>query len=667
MITVYRPEIDGLRAISILSVLLFHLKVPGFGGGYVGVDIFFVISGYLITRILVSDLEAGRFSYYRFYARRIRRLFPAFYFTILISLVAAILLLSPEDLREFAGTVIAAFIAVTNFMFWRQSHAYFISDVDYLPLLHTWSLSVEEQFYLFCPAALILAAHFGLIRKAAIGFAIAGLISLLACQAWLQRDPSAVFYLPQFRVFEFAIGALCIDAEKRRVTSALALQIIEISGLAMIGISISIFTKNTPFPGFAALLPCVGAAFVIYAGEVPGVGRVLTNRLAVGVGLISYSLYLCHWPIIVFTRYAIGEVVSLHGKLFLAAAAAVTAIGMYQFIEKPFRVSPATPVTLPRFGKLVAVCAMLAALQVLPAALADHQAGWPWRLSEAQRELREKHRYPTAACIEDGTSQCAFGDLKAPLGVQLIGDSYMEHLIPAFVPLAQQLHLRGEALVLGGCPMLLGLQALMANGDVNSDCQRFRDRTFSQIQKNDVPVVISQRWKSTALADDTGKSMANQTEDVRAEAWHQAIERTIVALGYKRKYLIIGSQVQQSCIVGRDHFYIGPFSATNLDGICDALPAATARSDNATMNEMLRTIQRAHSENVTLLFPEDYICGSDRCIFAWSGRLLYHDSSHFTVAGAEYIGARASQALQDFFRSDAKETAPANGARGATP
>ncbi len=466
----YRPEIDGLRAISIVAVLLFHAKIDGFSGGYVGVDIFFVISGYLITRYILFDIAAGKFTFNRFYARRIRRLFPALLFTVLASFVAALILLSPEDLRDFARTVVTTFAAVSNIALWRDSHDYFVTNTDYLPLLHTWSLSLEEQFYLVCPAALFAAARAGLTRWLMALLAAAGLISLAACEIWLRRDPSAVFYLAPFRVFEFVIGALCIEAEKRPLNSVPARQLIVALGLTAIAASIYGFTKQTPFPGLAALLPCLGAAMVIYAGDVPVVGRFLSNRLVVGVGLISYSLYLCHWPIMVFGRFAFGEISAPADKVTLIALSVAVATGMYFWVETPFR-RPRAPESMTSFFKLAGVSAILVTLLAVPAIYVVRQDGLPARLSVAQRHESEKHRNGLTACVSDSRSECAFGDLEGTRRFLLIGDSQMEHLIPAFIPVAREFNLRGEALTQGGCTMLVGLQRILANGEVNRGCR----------------------------------------------------------------------------------------------------------------------------------------------------------------------------------------------------
>ena len=375
----YRPEIDGLRAISILCVIAFHFKL-GINGGYIGVDIFFVISGYLITRNIVHDLEAGKFSLMRFYTRRIRRLFPALLFMVTATFLVAVLWFSPIALRNQAKDTLATLASLSNFHFWNELHAYFSPAATSVPLLHTWSLSVEEQYYVVWSIALLVAASVrwhkiipGLI------FAVA-IFSLIASQYWLSRDPVAAFYLTPFRIFELCIGALCIWVERWRLPEANLANVLFAAGLGAIVLSALLFGPTTPFPGVRALLPCMGAASIIYSGTRTRWAILLNNRLAVGIGLISYSLYLCHWPILVFSIYIFGEPSHNWVIAILIAASFAVATFMYFFIEKPFRLHGA-PVTTRSFIRLLGRCALVSAPVVLMALLAlpNRLGAWAWR------------------------------------------------------------------------------------------------------------------------------------------------------------------------------------------------------------------------------------------------------------------------------------------------
>jgi len=319
----YRPDIDGLRAIAVISVLIYHLQESLLPGGFVGVDIFFVISGYLITKLIFTELSStGTFSFKNFYLRRIRRLFPALFATLLFSLVLAYKLFSPSHLIEFAQSLIASIFSLSNFFFWNQS-GYFDSDNFLKPLLHTWSLSVEEQFYLIWPA--LLLGLFAFKRKKIIPFfiIIMGIVSLLlnvfvfsdtlTTSTWFSNQESetlfdvksTAFYWLPFRVFEFSIGAILVwlGSIRKQATAHLVFLI----GLLMVFSSLIKIDSEMAFPTTTALLPCVGAALMIASGPNHRLSWLVSNKAMVGIGLISYSLYLIHWPLIVFYKYSVGR------------------------------------------------------------------------------------------------------------------------------------------------------------------------------------------------------------------------------------------------------------------------------------------------------------------------------------------------------------------------
>ena len=259
----YRPEIDGLRCIAVIGVLLCHYNIRGFEGGFAGVDVFFVISGYLITGMIMRDIELGTFNFRNFYTRRARRLLPALFFTLLSSLFVAALLFSPERMREFAISLIAASLSASNFLFWSQA-GYFDASSSLKPLLHTWSLGVEEQFYLLWPLALVVMSR----RRISVQSTLLVLFcaSLAASDAW-QDHTSTIFYLLPFRIFEFAMGGLTLLLEARLTLSNSARELSAFTGCAMIIASYLVFNEKSHFPSFPALLPCAGAALVSLGGS----------------------------------------------------------------------------------------------------------------------------------------------------------------------------------------------------------------------------------------------------------------------------------------------------------------------------------------------------------------------------------------------------------------
>lgn len=332
----YRRELDGLRAVAVVPVILYHLGVPGVAGGFVGVDVFFVLSGFFITRQIAYDLDLGAFSLLAFYDRRIRRLFPALVAMLLCSTVLAFLLLLPHDLERFGSTLAAAALSVSNVQLWRMAD-YFAPAAETLPLLHTWSLAVEEQFYIAFPLLMAAIWRLGSRRCIAIVAAITALS--LALSIWgVWTRPAASFYLLPTRAWELSLGSLlalgAVPPPRNEDVRRLAATV----GLLAILAAVVTFSARTPTPGLSALLPCLGCALVVWSGEgreastcAPStvmrspVMALLCAPPVVFTGLVSYSLYLWHWPIIVFVRQVtIGHLSAwaVAGILVLTFAAA---------------------------------------------------------------------------------------------------------------------------------------------------------------------------------------------------------------------------------------------------------------------------------------------------------------------------------------------------------
>ena len=298
----YRPDIDGLRAVAIVVVVLFHYGFAHLAGGYVGVDIFFVISGYLITSLILLDMRDRVFSAFKFYERQIRRIFPAMFFMLAVACVVAVSLLMPSDLRPFGHSLVATSFFLSNFEFLRE-FGYFGAAADLKPLLHTWSLGVEEQFYIIFPPLLALMLRFA--RKQAVPFIALIACASFACSVWLSRHfPDVNFFLLPSRMWELMIGALLATSAAPTLKNRVVAEILGGGGLAAILASVVLYSSTTPFPSEAALLPCLGAAAIIYSGTQPTMTRaLLAAPPVVFLGLISYSLYLWHWPVRVFAQY----------------------------------------------------------------------------------------------------------------------------------------------------------------------------------------------------------------------------------------------------------------------------------------------------------------------------------------------------------------------------
>lgn len=342
----YRREIDGLRALAVAPVIFFHAGLPFFSGGFVGVDIFFVISGYLITSILLAEKDAGTFSLRGFYERRARRILPALFVVMVVCAPAAYQLLLPSDLEAFARSVLATSLFSSNFLFWSES-GYFDSSAELKPLLHTWSLAVEEQYYLLFP--LLMMVGWRLRRRTLVlSLVVIAALSLGMAHWGATRNPSATFFLLPTRAWELLFGSLLAIymAGGDKIRTRAGRELGGLMGLGMIGYAVFSFDKLTPFPSLYALVPVTGAALIILcATPQTSVGRLLALPPLVGMGLISYSAYLWHQPIFAFARYRSPDELDISEITILILATIALAYLTWKFVELAFRRRPGSPDT----------------------------------------------------------------------------------------------------------------------------------------------------------------------------------------------------------------------------------------------------------------------------------------------------------------------------------
>lgn len=377
--SLYRSDIDGLRAIAVLGVLFYHAGLSTFQGGFLGVDVFFVISGYLITKLIRDAAGAGTFTYAGFYARRARRLFPALAVTLLATFAVAYKVFPPDYLQQFGASAAAAIVGFSNIFFWSIG-GYFDTTALTKPALHTWSLGVEEQFYFLWPVVLVTTLRYFRDKTAFAVIACIGVASLILNAVFLLYGgkfaadaPSLMFYWLPFRAYELALGAAIVWAERFRPTSRMVLEALALLGLLATVIPIFALNDTSPMP---ALVPCFGAALLIFVGKGQLAKVVFDNRPAVWIGKISYSLYLVHWPIAVFTFYLLGDV-TIGAKYRMCMASIVVAAGLYYTVERPLH-----------FGAYLSgnrrffAAAITAALVVIGLGTdAWRSGGWLWRYS----------------------------------------------------------------------------------------------------------------------------------------------------------------------------------------------------------------------------------------------------------------------------------------------
>lgn len=452
----YRPDIDGLRAIAVSVVIAFHVGTLHLSGGYVGVDVFFVISGYLISSIILCEIAESKFSIVAFYERRIRRIFPAlFALLIVLSAFAAVFLL-PAELLSFSKSELAAAFSCSNFYFWQHS-GYFDSRNSDL-LLHTWSLAVEEQFYILFPIFLLLMRRFfpNRLRRSVFVLFLASLSSSFITVA---RNPNTAFYMPYTRAWELLLGTILSLNLLPPMRAAWLRNALALLGLAMIGFACRKYTPLTPFPGMAALLPCVGAALIIAAGASGRsiVNSVLSWRPVVFVGLISYSLYLWHWPVLMIYRMGILNTSAWFERnygakfppdrfdhLAVIAVSFILAVLSWRIVEIPFRKGPLCFPRRPLFavaGGMLAVCSTFALLSVGLRGMSgrfDQRALRPAAFLDISELRNEERLQRLGTCFVDATSQQTSLDFTDCLrqdpnkkNYLLLGDSHAAAIWPA--------------------------------------------------------------------------------------------------------------------------------------------------------------------------------------------------------------------------------------------
>jgi peptidoglycan/LPS O-acetylase OafA/YrhL len=438
----HRNDIDGLRAIAVLPVIAFHYGMNRFApGGFVGVDVFFVISGYLITGILHTQIKSGTYSLLNFYERRIRRIFPALFAMFAFCGVCSFTLNFPSETTDIGRSIAASIIFLSNVLFFNSS-SYFDQKMEFNPVLHTWSLSVEEQFYIFFPL-LLLAIRF---LKHSTRIALLGSIALasFAYSVWMvQVNPNAAFYLVQFRAWELLIGSLLAIGAVPSIKRQVHAEAIGIVGLAMIIASVICISKATPFPGLAALLPCVGAAAILHSGAAAStqVSSLLSKNPIRFIGQISYSLYLWHWPLWVF--YRLDHVPSNWSKLGLMSACGLMAFLSWRFIEKPFR----TPANSRNGRQTVKIASSMMIAGIIVALLLGPASASLWKNLDRTERTLIYTSYDADGVMRNGTCFLTSGfndfafykkDKCLPLkpdrrNFLLMGDSHAAHLWPGLI------------------------------------------------------------------------------------------------------------------------------------------------------------------------------------------------------------------------------------------
>lgn len=637
----YRREIDGLRAVAVVPVILFHAGVQAFGGGFVGVDVFFVISGYLITTIIAADLRDGRFSLAQFYERRARRILPALFFVIACCLPLAFRWMAPDELTSFGWSIAAVVLFVSNILFWRES-GYFASAAELKPLLHTWSLAVEEQFYLVFPLLLLLLWR----KRAWLVPALIGIIVIsLAASEWGWRyAPTANFYLAFSRAWELLAGACCglwLLHRKTQPSHNLA----SAAGLAMILAAVFAFDRQTPFPSLHALLPVLGTVLVVlFAGEGTWVRRLLGLRSFVAIGLISYSAYLWHQPLFAFARIrAVGDPAP-QLMLGLAALSILLAWLSWRFVERPFRAGPGSIIQRRRhvFWWSAAAGALLLATGTT---LVVGQ-GLPQRLAPNGRSFAEgfsaDHLQPNfgldPACDSQYRPHAACQSAPQPTAL-LWGDSFAMHLAPALR--ASQAAIAFEQKTKSQCAPLVGV-AVIGSVTPWRECLRYNDHVLEHLRAEPGIrlVIISSSFyllsDGSPLYVRDGRAVTSGQQALVQER----LKATVDAVRRLGKQVVI---VSPPPLTGED---LGRCETRRrLFGIKNDACAFTRHEFDPRIAGTFAMLRRVSNE-VPVLFLDDLLCEKKRCAATIGNVPLYRDADHLSVPGSIEFGRRRNVAGQ---------------------
>ena len=628
----YRSDIDGLRAIAVLSVVLYHFGIGGLQGGFVGVDVFFVISGYLITGIIQSELARGEFTLARFYERRARRIFPALFVMLLVTMLAGLFVLLPSDLARLGQAATATVLFVSNVLYFRQS-GYFDDASDFNALLHTWSLGVEEQFYVGLPLLLMLVHRYRsqwLLRV----IAACALLSFAACVLVQPILAKAVFFLSPFRAWELLLGSLVALGAAPQVRNGTLRAVLSVAALAALLGAIAFMRSGVDFPGWKAAIPVLATAVLLHlgAGGRTWVGGVLSWRPLVFVGLISYSLYLWHWPLLVFVKYRQGMAsLSMIQVLVLFAMALLLAVASYRWVEQPFRrwrrdgQASARSRVFAASGVgalfLVAMGVGLVAAQGLPSrvpptVLALDQARLPvipYRECDGKPVSMERRACRIGV---DGTDKMTL----------VWGDSWAIAWAPAMDEVLKREGRSGILAVRSACAPLSGVHNTKSPTCLERNAQVLEWIRLNRPER----VYLIAAWQAW-----TNPVGAYPLED-RSGAQPNG---RIFAVAYPRTLEAIKPYVKEIVVLAP------------LPGAPDFLPAKLALADwsgrqrpppvsrvefNEDVAEFWR-VARQPVAGVLMIDPAPWFCDQTACRYLDAGKLLYRDGDHLNVDGARFV------------------------------
>ncbi len=618
----YRPAIDGLRALAVLPVILFHAGIPGFSGGFVGVDVFFVISGYLITSILAHELDTGRYSLLTFYERRARRILPALVLVLVCSALATAFWLAPRHLREFGRSAVSVAAFTSNVFFWHES-GYFDTLNETKPLLHTWSLAIEEQYYLIFPPLLALLWRF-MRRRVALVVAAVAVASFLMATFWGPGHAVANFYLLPTRAWELLLGALIALTPALRdralgETPRAGDEWLAALGLALLLAATVAFDAHTPVPGIPALIPTVGTALILTCAHPhTRVARVLAWRPVVAVGLVSYSAYLWHQPLLAFARVYAPVALSLAARAGLGCLAVALAWVSWSFVEAPFRDRKRWTRTQVLTSAVISLAAVAAA-----GAWVAHARGFPERypqLSSGWSDDRERCGFPTSGIdhITCAPELAVFKRAGSERRILFVGDSLLLAMSGGIRDASRRVGIPVNLAAHTGCPILWDATVRDDAGTGNPDCWEYNARWRDLVVRQGITDVVVISAFNRYFRN--GKVM---THVASTTPLPDALVRTAAALRVRGVAVAFMRQLPDFHVVWKQDVNDVAFAQLRAgEPVHVTMPRATYEADSAAF------FAAVTPTGAEVLDASAAFCGAETCSPIVNGRGMYADNDH---------------------------------------
>ncbi|WP_312584802.1 acyltransferase family protein [Atlantibacter sp.] len=639
----YRPDIDGLRAVAVLLVLFFHAGFEFFSGGYVGVDVFFVISGFLITGILISSIEKNKYSFKIFIFSRITRLYPALISTVIITIIIGFLVFTPSDYINLGKTAIYTIASVSNFYFWMKS-GYFDTSSETNPLLHTWSLSVEQQFYLIWPLILVLAMKLG--RKGVLYTILAfGLVSLGFSEAFVKIDPTSNYYLMPFRIFEFAAGGVLALRRSGDTKMTVAHDIGFLIGVALILFAAITYGKATAFPGIHALVPTIGACLCILCGGQSRASYIVRNTAVVSIGIVSYSIYLVHWPVLVFYKYYIYRPITDAEKISLILVSIALGFASYVLIENRFRKINLASINKMSASFLLSLTAICTASFIIIG-----KSGFEFRVNDYFREkidnAQEMHfQLYGGAGYYFGSYDIGDKEAAKPVAV-LMGDSYARQYAWS---MDKRLQKEGRKIVTAfqdGC-WFSATHTTIEGGKPKTQCVEMFNKAVELSNTYNIPIIWGMSWlgnyEVTGTLDGSPREFKDHDDFLRfaksdVSDLLSKIKSRVLILGIPTG--AAGASGIASCIERPDYL---PLSCAEY---------LTTPVNNSFTWDVNSFFDRLSKGNDRLLFidPNDALCSKGMCsTMTQDNQFIYSDSAHLSRTGTDVVLNRKWRDIESIF------------------